>query len=640
MAFYRRIDGAGAADGGPPLAVMLAVTCPLYWFTAARPLSDTTGLVLALALQAMALGAANRTLPAVGFLAGLCAGFRSQVVWLTIPLLVYALVRQRGAGTVRTAVLSAIAFAAGALLWFVPLVVLTGGPSAYWRVLAGQGAEDLSGIQMLWTTPTPRELASTLYYAFVAPWARWEMAVIMLTLALVGLGGLWREPRDRRSPGLALAIAFVPYFVFDLLFQETFTTRYALPLVVPVAYLAARGVAAAGSRIGVVVAVVLAMVNGHTAGTTVAAYARQKAPVFRLLDDMVAAETSLSDLPVLATDRREDLDLRRPTLWLGGAGPRFSERLPAPPQHEWLEPVKYWNRGGRGPLWLVADPRRAQVDLIAHDAPRTYRWGLPYPVLLGGVRPNEMDWYRIDRPDWYVGAGWALTPEAAGVAELDHRGPATGPIDAWVHESVLGGTLVIGGRNFDAATATRLHVELDGRGLTDIDARPAAPFLGILRLPPADASRRGYRRLTVAALPPVRAAIEQFDASSRRPVFGFGDGWQEQEYNPALGLRWRWLSERGELRVSAGGPVVLHLEGESPRKYFSRGSRLVVRSGGGVVFDGVLTTDFSLDIPIAAPVDPVTLDTDQVDIPAERSRRTRDRRHLGLRIFKCELRRR
>ena len=35
-----------------------------------------------------------------------------------------------------------------------------------------------------------------------------------------------------------LAIAFLPYAVFQLLFHETVTVRYALPLVVPVVFLA------------------------------------------------------------------------------------------------------------------------------------------------------------------------------------------------------------------------------------------------------------------------------------------------------------------------------------------------------------------------------------------------------------------
>ena len=33
---------------------------------------------------------------------------------------------------------------------------------------------------------------------------------------------------------VTLLVAFGPYLVFDLLFQETITTRYALPLVIPV----------------------------------------------------------------------------------------------------------------------------------------------------------------------------------------------------------------------------------------------------------------------------------------------------------------------------------------------------------------------------------------------------------------------
>ena len=146
--------------------------------------------------------------------------------------------------------------------------------------------------------------------------------------------------------------------------------------------------------------------------------------------------------------------------------------------------------------------------------------------------------------------------------------------------------------------------------------------------------------MTVRTTPGARVAIEQFDASATRTVFGFGEGWHEQEFNPRTGLRWRWLSERGDLQLRASAPrVSLHVEGESPRKYFSRGSRFVIRSSGRIVFDRVLTDDFSLDVPIRDPGETIVLETDQVYVPAERSRRTEDRRHLGLRIFKCEIRR-
>ena len=65
------------------------MTAPLYWFTAARPLSDVAGLAAALAVQAMTLGARSAgALAAAAFCAGLAAGLRSQVLWLTVPLLI------------------------------------------------------------------------------------------------------------------------------------------------------------------------------------------------------------------------------------------------------------------------------------------------------------------------------------------------------------------------------------------------------------------------------------------------------------------------------------------------------------------------------------------------------------------------
>jgi len=98
------------------------------------------------------------------------------------------------------------------------------------------------------------------------------------------------------------------------------------------------------------------------------------------------------------------------------------------------------------------------------------------------------------------------------------------------------------------------------------------------------------------------------------------------------------MSDRGELILAKyNPPVVLHIEGESPRKYFKRDSRLVVRSGTHVLLDQMLRDDFELTIPVDHPTDTLVLETDQTYVPAERSRRTQDRRRLGLRILICEL---
>jgi hypothetical protein len=457
---------------------------------------------------------------------------------------------------------------------------------------------------------------------------------------------LWRA----KPKALALlAAAFGPYLVFDLLFQETFTGRYALPLVVPMAYLAAAGTRWLPRNAGVVVAAAIVMFDAHVGGTSIAAFAREKAPAFRLLDDMAAAARSTGARPVLAMDRRNAFDFRRPMLWAADTVPRFEATLPAPPQHEWLQPMQYWNRGGRAPVWFVVDPKRASIDLVQHGDPVRYRWGLPYPSLVSGARPDEMDWYRIERPEWYVGEGWALTPEAAGVANADRRGLASGPIHAGIARSVrsAGGTIMIGGRSFDPALRPRITATLDGAVIVDDTLSPGAFLEFALPTGSPPDPTADYSALTITTMPRAAVAIEQFDASATRPLLGFGSGWQEAEFNPITGARWRWLSERGALQIAMRRGlevanrirgVTLHLEGESPRKYFSRGSHLVIKSRERVLFDRTLDDDFEFDIPIEGVPDSITLETDQVYVPAERSRRTQDRRHLGLRIFKCELR--
>ena len=659
-ALFRRLGGETTKPRWTIAAVAVAMTTPLYWFTAVRPLSDMSGLAAALAVQAMTLGAGSSSgLAFAAFCAGLAAGLRTQVIWLTAPLLALRVLQGLGARgwgpaegpdqlapSLKSLAPIAASFLAGLLLWFTPLVILTGGPAAYWHALMDQGAEDLGNIQMLWNNHGARDLRDAAYYAFVAPWAAWPVAAVALTCALGGL--LWLA-RHRRPVLIALAVAFGPYLIFDLLFQETFTGRYALPLIVPTAYLAVSGLRLLPREIGLAAAVALAMFCAHIGGTSVAAYSRTAAPAFQLLDAMKVARLAvaivelrspLSLEPVLAPDRRQSLDLRRPIKWVDDAP--FTQILAAPPQHEWLEAVKYWNGGGRAPVWFVVDPRRTSIDLVQHGAPQAFRWALPYPVLLSGVRPDEMDWYRVDRPEWFVGEGWALTPEAAGVAEADHRGPSIAPIEGWLSRYLGGGVLMIGGRSFDPAQHPQLTVHVDGQEIDHATLAPGA-FLRVVRVPAelTFASGSGYRRMTVAASSGSHVAIEQFDASATRPLLGFGDGWHEQEFNPRTGQRWRWLSERGELQLrapAAARGLTLHVEGESPRTYFSRGSRFIIRAGDRVLLDEVLSSDFSRDVPIAAEAATIVLETDQTYMPAERSRRTQDRRHLGLRIFRAELR--
>jgi hypothetical protein len=641
-----------AENTGPLVATLLILTSPLFWMTAARPLSDAAGLAAALAVQALTVTARTRRgLIAAGACAALGAGIRSQVVWLTFPLLLLGITRRPAQERWRAAAGVALGCVAGVLVWAVPLVVLTGGPTAYSRVVFNQGAEDLSGVVMLWTTPTVRQLVSALQSAFVAPWGLIPMAVVVLPFAVIGLADMARSARPALT---TLAVAFGPYLIFDLLFQETATTRYALPLVVPVAYLAVRGASKIPSSAVVPAIVAVAGFNVFIDTSVLYAYSRMEAPAFRLLADMHAASDRRKPplMPVLAMHRRNEFDMRRPITWVGDQMPS-TQRLPAPAKHEWLEVVKYWNQGGRAPVWFVADPPRSDLALIRRQRPPAqYRWPFDPLVLVGGVRPSEMDWHVIESPDWYLGEGWAITPETAGIAKEDGRGPGRGGVRGWIRRWPGQATLMVGGRNLDdAGPAARVRIAVDGRTVDEATVAPGF-FLRMLTVAPASLSGAGdYATVTVDAepdrtssgVPRLRAdvAVEQFDAQmTGRVVFGFGDGWHEQEYNPTTGRLWRWTSERAALRVRAEGhSLSLRMDGELEA---ATTSHVVIRAGDRIVAEQDVGKTFSIAAAIPAEAlagaeGAITIETSHWYVPAERSRRSRDRRHLGLKIYDCQL---
>ena len=192
----------------------------------ARPLSDVVVLAAALSVQAMVLSANSLgTLVVAAACASFAAGIRSQVVWLTLPLLILGVIRLPSRVRLRGALATAGAYGLGALLWAVPLLAVSGGPAAYWRALSSQGAEDLGGVTLLATTPTLRLLAKSLQYALIEPWGHWQAGSVVVLLALLGVVQMARRAR----PALvSLVVGFGPYLIFDLLFQETVTTRYAL----------------------------------------------------------------------------------------------------------------------------------------------------------------------------------------------------------------------------------------------------------------------------------------------------------------------------------------------------------------------------------------------------------------------------
>lgn len=637
-----RYEGAGSAGATGVftwLAALLVVVSPLYWLTSARPLSDVAGLAAAIAIQGATVAASGpATVAAAAGLAGVAAGIRSQVGWLTVPLLALAVLRLPRSVRGRALMTGAAAYAAGALIWVVPLLVLSGGPAAYARVFYTQGAEDLSGVTLLATRPGVRLLVDTLHQSFIAPWGYWQLAAAVLALASVG--ALVVASRAR-STGLTLLVAFGPYAVFHLLFQEAVTTRYALPLVVPVVYLAARGMALLPRSPALALGAAIGAASIVVDDKAMYGYGRMDAPVFRMLGDMSAAPRGAGPAPVLAMHRRSEFDLRRPMEWSREQLPAFAQRLSSPPKHEWLELVKYWNAGGRAPVWFVADPLRMDLALIRYEGrPSIYRWPFEFTGLVGGARPNELDWHTMTPPDWYLGEGWALTPETAGTANEDGRRPGSGGISGWVRRWPGPITIMIGGRNFSAkGEHAALRVALDGQVVEKTSVAPGF-FLRMLRVS-APAGAAEYVHLTVASDSPA-LAMEQFDAQpAGRVVYGFGEGWNELEARPLTGTLWRWSSDRSVIRTRAGGrSLALTLRGEIEE---ASASQVTIRVGREVAAEFSVGRSFARTVMIPAALfggeeeSTVTVETSAWHVPAEARRGSPDRRRLGLKLYECRL---
>ncbi len=653
--FFRRLSGAGG-ERRAAIATLLTVCSPLVWFTAARPLSDVAGLAAAwAALAALALGSdldfltrsenrdrTPRWLMAGAFLAGLSIGFRSQMAILTMPLLLWVVVR-----VARVRVQALAAAAAGVAVWVVPLVWFSGGPRRYLEALGSQAGEDFSGVEMLWTHPTPRAAMAAVLQTFVRPWDSPVLAGVMLVFAAGGaVVLLLRSPRVV----VILAVVFGPYLIFHLLFQETHTIRYALPLVPLLGYLAAVVLTETDVRAGGMVTVSLAGASLLLVLPAVGAYGRTPSPTFELLSEMRMLQDRGAQ-PVVGMHRRVFTESRRARLY---AGEVPGTVLPTPRDYEWLEMTRAWREGHDGETWFVADPRRTDLALIdqAHARTRPYRWPFNGAVYVGGARPDEMDWHVLNEPGWFLEQGWALTPETAGIAARDGYGPHLKPSVGWVRRRATDALMMIGGRHLGGDPPISLVVSLDERPLTTMVVSPGF-FLNFVTVPAAALAGEGrYAKLTVRTLKPGGVAgrplqdvsgppvvIEQFNLQSpERVQYGFDEGWYEPEYNPRTAQSWRWMNERAVVRVHhAGRAVVMRLRAESPLHYFDRAPRIRVTVGDRVESEFAPTADFTAEISI--PADALTATDGRIILTSDRSfvagdkEGTADRRKLAVRVY-------
>jgi hypothetical protein len=626
-------------------ATALLAASPLFWLAGSRPMSDMPGLALALAAQALFLKGATdtRALVVGGLIAGLAAGVRVQSACLTLPLFAFALFQQRRQGVLWIATRPVAAMAIGGLAWAIPLIVLSGGLDSYLLALGSQAGEDFAWTGMLWTTPTPRRLAFALWETFVLPWDSVPLAIVVGVSALAGLLiGLLRQPRAV----LLLALAFGPYAIFHLLFQETVHVRYAMPTLPAVAWLAVCAASVAGRAVPAVCAAMVAAALWFAIPVGVA-YGRETHPAFRAIAAMDESRATHPGAAIFA-----HFSMLRPVEAASATGTPI---LTVKPQRgrEWLGPVEYWRGGGRGTVWFLADPKRTDLALIdpqnRRDVTR-YRWAVAGHPVLSGTRPLAADWYRIAPPGWFVGEGWGLTPETGGVAQSTGTGVDRKPIEGYVRRRPGPMHLLIGGRHFSAAgdPPVIFTASIDGTTLETwtVEPRPGgATFLRFLELPgglPPGSNDYVHLIITAHAEPASRptppVAIRQFDIqSSSTLIYGFGEGWHEAEYDNATGLSWRWTSGRSVLRIAPPQDVVIRLRGESPLKYFREVPTVKIRAGDRIVGELRPDADFEWAVQVAADAirngeGAIEIETDRIYLPGQ-AEGTPDARQLGLRLF-------
>jgi len=649
------------------LAAVLATVSPLFWLTSSRPLTDMPGFVMAMAVQAVLFGGLRLVredpdhLPrlwwwaAVG--AGLTIGVRTQTMWLTGPLLFWCVGELIGTGRYRDAAKLIAASAAGVLVWMVPMLIAAGGWSVYFGALGVQGADDFIGVEMLATDPSWALLTEALARTFRTPWLHEGLATVVLILA--GLGVVRLMGRSRRVLAL-MFLAFWPYCVFHLTFQETATIRYSLPLVAPVAALAIVAFSALARPVALGCSAALIAASLWIAQPPLAAYGASGAPIFRAFTDLEALSTTTPPLEtVLGMHRRIASESRQALVWVSQVWP-FT-RLPSERGAEVLEVVEYWRAGGQGPLWFLANPARRDLDMIdarARHLHAPYRWHPDVSTLIAFSRPTNVDAWIIDPPRWMLGRGWAVTPEIGGVTSALGLGPYRSPVNAYLRRDPAPLRVVIGGRHLGAegTPPVTLVAALDG---VEVDRWTASTstrgFQRWIELPAGIPAGEGpYATLAVwvdsdRRSPPV--GLEFFDAATSADVlWTFDAGWHEPEQEPGTGLAWRWMERVGTLRIAAPSheasdaplqEMTLTITGDSPVKYFGRGTDFVVRAGTQELARRQLASDFteSVTVPaaaLAAADGRLTIEVGDAYVPAERGRGA-DRRQLGLRVFTLTL---
>ena len=465
------------------------------------------------------------------------------------------------------------------------------GLGGYLAALGTQAGEDFSGVVMLWTIRQARVAADAVLNTFIWPWGalldRCRSSIVVAVGAAAA--GLAAAARARACS----SIAFGPYAVFHLLFHETATMRYALPLV-PAGRVSASRLRPAGLGASALACRDhryrrVARPDAFRRRRPTDATAARRSGLFEALTRDSARRVPTAGAAGQATSSMHAGDAPGRGMGQDAHGWRV---LRAPHGHEWLALVEHWRaEPDAGDLRGRSAPHRSRAARSAGADAAT----CPTLDPPGESRSSPAPGPAPPTPT-HAAAGMdarsrmGADRRSGGITAKDGLGPHVQPSVAWIRSRP--------GRR--RADHRRPPPRRRGRsaGAADpgrdrgpvIDSWEVAP--GSL-LPPDRRYRRHPRRHRLRAASGeqpaadgsgrmVRVALEQFDLQPEGTVmFGYMDGWQEPEYNPGTARAWRWTSEQARLWVRpVGRDVVLTITGESPLKYFDAAPNVRVTAAG------------------------------------------------------------
>ena len=649
-----RTADSATHDRRAALATVVVVASPLFWFTALRPLSDMVGLGMALAAQACfagafvrrraadaggraAIGESGRLIVAGALIAGLAVGARTQTIWLTLPLLALVLVDRAGRGAAGALLGSAMTFSIGVLAWGIPLIIASGGLGEYRAAFAGQAAEQFTGLDIFLSNPTPRRMALGIIASLVGPWAWPVLGWIIVAVAIAGLAML-----AVRAPIAAavVLVAYLPYSMFHLIVQEAYS-RYALPIVPAVGYLAVRALSAGGMTAAAVGSAAIVVASLFVTLPAVRAYAAYPSPAYAAVNDLQKLVASAPGSVVGVHQRFARVLETRDVP---------AKILPAPVMRESTALAAYWRGGGTAPVWYLSDPSRGDLELVDPLSRRVrahYTWMFPRDAFISGVRPDILDLVAIDSPPgWFAETGWHLTPETLNISEQQGRSEGV----AYIRNRPDAALLILGGESTAAAGSApaRVSVTLADRSIDEIDVPARGRFFRRINLEAGTLSGEGFSRLVASYKGPdgrpEKVRLTQLMVASPQSVFHVPHaGWNEVEYSDQMQRRWQWTTSRAEIFVNAAGrDLTLTLAGESPLRYFDTPPNVTIRAGNQVLGTAQPSNDFQITVKIpaaalAASDGMLTVETDQSFVPHDRTG-SPDRRTLGLRLYDLSIR--